>query len=175
MVFKEKRWLFSLGNGAKIRPLEKGRAENPLKSNYADEIWCLLVLRKILKNFTIQGHGGPLGHVTGIICKKKNHFHILMSIHMKIEFNLSRGFRGEEVWQCWLLDASHWYTNSSLMCIGSCDISTWGLKGTIWHLKFWVYICVYLLEMWGFSIWRSVPTVFTFNLKNMDRHSYRYM
>ena len=28
------------------------------------------------------------------------------------------------------------YANSSPMCIGSGDLTTWGLKGTIWHFEF---------------------------------------
>ena len=44
----------------------------------------------------IYGRGGHLGHVTRTIWTNFRS-RVLRSLHMKFEFNLPRGFRGEDV------------------------------------------------------------------------------
>ena len=54
--------------------------------------------KKILKGFTIYGHGGHLGHVTWIIYM---YIHIgypfLLMFHIKFGFDWPCGFRGDDV------------------------------------------------------------------------------
>ena len=52
--------------------------------------------RNYFKVFTINGHGGHLGHVTWTIYTNFN-FHFLRILHMKFGFDWSIGFRGEDV------------------------------------------------------------------------------
>ena len=66
--------------------------------------------RRIFHVFTIYGHGGHLGRVTGTIwanCRS----HILQRLHMKFGFNRHSGFSGKELWKCWIwvaLDQGQW-------------------------------------------------------------------
>ena len=56
-------------------------------------------IRSFLKNFTIYGHGGHLGHRTATILAIFR-FPSLRRLQMKFEQNWLSGFRGEVVWKC---------------------------------------------------------------------------
>ena len=55
--------------------------------------------RRVLKVFTIYGHGGHLGQWTLTILAIF-HYPNLRRLHMKFEQNWLRGFRGEVIWKC---------------------------------------------------------------------------
>ena len=49
MVLGKKRWLFSIGTGAEIRPLEQGR-KRPVCSGYIATIWTQI---RVLSGFIL--------------------------------------------------------------------------------------------------------------------------
>ena len=53
--------------------------------------------------FFIYGHGGHLGHVTWTIYVNSLP-HFLRMLHMKFGFDLSSGFRGEDLVKLWTDD-----------------------------------------------------------------------
>ena len=59
--------------------------------------------KKILKVFTIYGHGRHLSHVTRTIWANFRFPipHVPRRLHIKFGFNRPSGFRGEDVWKCW--------------------------------------------------------------------------